>query len=431
MWFRMLLVGVGMAALAACAVVDPVDNRADTIGRSLAKTRNEAIFLNLVRASHDYPLSFVTVSNVTPTMTSTTNVALPSFLLGPHIGSYLASGAPATVPLFTPGRDVIFGNTTAGNTTAVSSNFNLSTQETSAFYEGFLKPIDLQTLDYFIRQGYPRELLFWLFTDSFELTLNGKQYGYHYSPPDDYGCSPIDPKRRCFIDWIHVATLAGLTVEEKTTQGSSSTGSSSESKGPAGSGKPTTTAYARFCLNAILGQQAQALLPREVVAEQTSLRNLDVPAPQLYQQQVTCGDTWDPTTNTGPQPDILPLQFAPTISFTIVPRSAYGVFEFLGTLMKIQREHIAPAPYAFIPLDRRYAADTPMLETVHEDEYFMSVLQNLGGQCFVHTWFEDGDYCVPEEAATTKRVFGLLAQLIAIQTAATDLSITPIVRVLQ
>jgi hypothetical protein len=201
MWFRMLLVGAGLAgALCACAVVDPVDNRADTIGRSLAKTRNEAIFLNVVRASHDYPLSFVTVSNVTPTMTSATNVALPSFLLGPHIPSYPNSPAAGkAAPLFTPGRDVILGNTTAGNTTTLSSNFNLSTQETSTFYEGFLKPIDLQTLDYFIRQGYSRELLFWLFTDSFEFTKNGQTAGFHYAPPDDYGCNALDPKHRCFI----------------------------------------------------------------------------------------------------------------------------------------------------------------------------------------------------------------------------------------
>jgi hypothetical protein len=61
----------------------------------------------------------------------------------------------------------------------------------------------------------------------------------------------------------------------------------------------------------------------------------------------------------------------------------------------------------------------------------VTVLRNFGGNCFSHTWFFDGDYCVPEEAATTKRIFGLLAQLIAIQTAATDLSITPVVRVIQ
>ena len=52
-------------------------------------------------------------------------------------------------------------------------------------------------------------------------------------------------------------------------------------------------------------------------------------------------------------------------------------------------------------------------------------------RCFVHTWFYDGDYCVPENATTTKRIFSLLAQLIAIQTAASDLSITPIVRIIQ
>ncbi len=428
MWLRLLLLGCGLSsALAACAVVDPVDNRYDTVARSLAKARNESIFLNLVRASHDYPLSFVTVSNVTPSLTNTTNLALPSFLVGP---TFQTKSLPTS-----QFRDVVFGNTTAANTTAVSTNFNVSTQETTAFYQGFLKPIDLQTLNYFIRQGYPREMLFWLFTDSFQLNLNGKAFGYHYNPPDDYGCSPVDPKHRCFIDWVHSATLAGLTVEEKTAQasaGASGPGKGGEKPGGSASGsKPSTTAYARFCLNPILAQQAQATLPRALVAEQTSLKNLDIPAPKLYQKQVICGEEWDPTLLTGPQPDILPLKFGPSISFTIVPRSAYGVFEFLGTIMKIEREHIAPAPYAFIPPDRLYAAESPVLETVHEDERLMTVVRNLGGECFVHTWFEDGDYCVPDQATTTKRVFGLLAQLIAIQTAATDLSITPVVRVLQ
>jgi hypothetical protein len=104
---------------------------------------------------------------------------------------------------------------------------------------------------------------------------------------------------------------------------------------------------------------------------------------------------------------------------------------FLGTLMKMQREHLEPTRYAFIPPNRPYAAEPPVLETVNGDPALITVMQNLGGQCFVHTWFEDGDYCVPEQAATTKRIFGLLAQLIAIQTAAADLSITPVVRVIQ
>jgi hypothetical protein len=437
MWWRVLLVGALLAGLlGACAIVDPVDNRYDTVSRSLAKARNESIFLNLVRASHDYPLSFSIVGNVTPTLTNTTSFALPSFLLGPHIPSFGNPGTNVASPLFTPGRDVIFGNTTAGNTTQVQTGFTVSTQETSAFYQGFLKPIDLQTLAYFIRQGYSRELLFWLFTDSFTLELpNAPPFGYHYSPPDDYGCSQIDPKHRCFIDWVRNAAYTGLTVEEKTEQG----GSSSPPKGGASSGGSTKgTSYARFCFNPVLAQQAASSVAPALV--QIAQGNLDVQRSVLFKSNLTCGSPeWKPTENRDvAQADILPLTFSPTnsesgpkISFTITPRSAYGVFVFLGTLMKMQREHLEPTRYAFIPPNRPYAEEPPVLETVNGDPALITVMQNLGGQCFVHTWFEDGDYCVPEQAATTKRIFGLLAQLIAIQTAAADLSITPVVRVIQ
>jgi hypothetical protein len=431
MWFRMLLLSVASAgALTACAVVDPVDNRYDTVGRSLAKARNEAIFLNLVRASHDYPLSFTTIANVTPGMTNTTSLSLPSFLLGPHIGSYAASGAAAASPLFTPGRDVIFGNTTAGNTTAVTTNFNVSTQETSAFYQGFLKPIDLQTLNYFIRQGYPRELLFWLFTDSFAVTIPNKgTFGYHFNPPDDYGCSRIDPKHRCFIDWVHDAAFTGLTVEEKTID----TSSSAAKKGGVGlgGGEPPrkSSTYARFCFNEILAQQAAGEVSPALV--QAATRDLDVQPSVLFSSALACGSDWStaPEDDT-PQPDILPLSAA-GFTFTITPRSAYGVFEFLGTLMKMHQRHEGPSQYAYIPPGREYVTQPPVLETVHEDPHLITVIQDLGGECFVHTWFDDGEYCVPEQATTTKRIFGLLAQLIAIQTSTADLSITPIVRVTQ
>lgn len=436
MWLR-VLAGAGFAGLlSACAVVDPVDSRYDTISRSLAKARNESIFLNLIRASHDYPLSFVVVSNVTPTMTNTSGLGLPSFLLGP--GALFSAAGVQGLPSSSPGRDIIFGSSTAANTTSVSSNFNVSTQETSSFYEGFLKPIDLQVLDYFIRQGYPRELLFWLFTDSFELTFHGRKLGYHYAPPDDYGCSKDDPKHRCFVDWVHDATLAGLTVEEQTLQ---KAGSSSQKSGDAagGAAKTTTTVFSRFCFNSVLAQQAQALMTPEDYDR--SRNDLDVKPPELYASDLTCGSPlWTPAQDAQkPQPDILPLEFKKSqIIFTIVPRSAYGVFEFLGTIMKMRREQnkvadglYYPPNQPYVPGNRRYSLKPPTLLTVHQDPELLQVLHDLGDDCFVHTWFRDGNYCVPEEAATTKRIFALLAQLIAIQTAAGDLSITPVVRVIQ
>jgi hypothetical protein len=434
MWVRALLAGACLVgALSACALVDPVDNRYDTISRSLAKARNESIFLNLIRASHDYPLSFVTIANVTPTMTNTSTFGLPSFLLGPPAVFGTAAGSISSLPTSSPGRDAVFGSTTASNSTAISSNFNISTQETSTFYEGFLKPIDLQILDYFIRQGYSRELLFWLFTDSVEVSVQGRTFGTRYNPPDDFGCPRFDPKRRCFRNFVLVAIAAGVTVEEQTLQtaGGSGGGGSSSGGGKGGGGKTETAIFARFCFNPVLAERAANAMGSALYHEVTT-KYVDLP---LQYFSPKCGSKWNPVQEAEkPQPDTFNFNVGP-INFKIVPRSAYGVFEFLGVLIKLQREHPAPVANVYIPAER--VADEqnlPLLRTVHagEDQDLVRVLVGKGdGRCFVHTWFYDGDYCVPEDATNTKRIFSLLAQLIAIQTAATDLSITPVVRVIQ
>jgi hypothetical protein len=425
-WFVLSCV-VMACAVGGCALVDPVDSRYDTIGRSLAKARNEAIFLNLVRASHDYPLSFTAISNVTPSLTNTSSLGLPNFLLGPGIGLFPGNVSATNVPRnFTPGRDVIFNNTTASDTTAVSTNFNVATQETGAFYDGFLRPVDLTTLDYFIRQGYSRELLFWLFADSVEVDVPGRPpIGTRYDPPNDYGCPRFDPKRRCFAQFVLMAIGAGLTVEEKTVQKPAS-----EKKGgsDSGGGKTETTIYTRFCFDPVLAQQAQAQMGAAKWQE-IEKRYLDLPVKAFGPP---CGGTWNPqleTTNV--QPDYSPFQVGP-ILFKIKGRSAYGVFEFLGTLMKLQRDRTGPADGVYVPQER-FDAETgaPFLYTVAADRNIVTIVRDGNVQCFVHTWFYDGDYCVPEDAPTTKRIFSLLAQLIAIQTATQDLTITPIVRVIQ
>jgi uncharacterized membrane protein YgcG len=427
------------SVVAGCGLTDPVDYRYDNIGRSLAVARNEAIFLNIVRASHDYPLAFTTISQVTPSMTNTTSFALPSFMEGP--GRITAFGTASTsvvstFPSSSPFRDFIFGNTTASNNTAVSSNFNVATQETSSFYIGFLKPIDLQTLDYFIRQGYSRELLFWLFTDTVELKAGNRLLGMRYDPPNDYGCDRTDPRHLCFPDFIRIATAAGLTVEELTQQSASSAGAKSGgSSGGSGSkdsgggnssgagAKGETTIFARFCFDPVLSRRAQNDMGPQWDAMKRAF-DVSLAGPK-------CGSAWDPVKEAQkPQVDTLNFNVGP-YQFKITPRSAFGVFEFLGNLMKLQRRQQEEQSTAFLPPGREDLTQPPLLFTVHDDKNLFTVLQDGAPACFVHTWFYDGDYCVPENATTTKRIFSLLAQLIAIQTAASDLSITPIVRVIQ
>jgi hypothetical protein len=433
---RALLVGGLLAALlSACALTDPIDKRYDNIGRSWATARNEAIFLNLIRASYSDPLSFTTVSNVTPTMTNTSTFALPTFSFGPPnclLTTAFAAGATSaartttcTYPTGALGAATALGSTTASNATAVSSNFSISTEETSSFYGGFLKPIDLQTLNYFIRQGYPIEMLFWLFADSFQLQTGStptltNSLRYEYNPPDSYGCPRHDPAHRCFREWLWLALLAGLTVEEKSivTRFNSAY---------------VTTPVSRFCFNPELGQKAINEMGAAFANYIQHKYN-----PTNVKPSPICG-TWQDidaeTQLANPGPDNFQFQVGGQ-KFIVVPRSAYGVFEFLGTLIRMQRDHTPPYPgKAFLwnpPLGEPDEAEVPpLLKTVDGEPPLFSVVPPGDKPCFVHTWYLNSDFCVTEDDTSSKRIMSLLAQLTAITTQATDLTITPLVRVIQ
>jgi hypothetical protein len=115
------------------------------------------------------------------------------------------------------------------------------------------------------------------------------------------------------------------------------------------------------------------------------------------------------------QPDTFNFVVGP-IYFKIVPRSAYGIFEFLGTLLRMQRDRPPPTATAYIPSERLdEEKHLPMLRTVPpgDDPYILSVVFKRDANCFTAT----DAYCVPTQATTTKHVFGLLAALVGIQTA--------------
>jgi hypothetical protein len=422
---RDLIAGILLAgALGACAVVDPVDPRFDTVNRSLAKARNESILLNIVRSSHDWPMSFTTVPQVNPSMQNVTTFGMPSFLMGPNPR---CAPLPSTVCLAvppSPGRDVIFGNQqNFNNSTTVSSNFTVSSLENGSFYSGLLSPVSLHDLNYFIRQGYSRELLFWLFADAIEIEAGHNVIGYQFDPPNDYGCPPQDPKKRCFREFMEIAVITGLTVEASTVA-------------PGGKGK---TEYSRFCFDPVLAERGmKAMNPerlRLVMAKYVD---------RGYKRSPTCGTDWHPGKEEAEQADTLQFQVGP-LTFKIVTRSTYSIYQFLGKLLRQAREANAQAPshggeaneetreaaeiHANLPRDDEIV---PILSTIREDSSLLNIVTQPSGECFVHTHFIDGTYCVPEKgSANTKRIFALLSQLIALKTSAADLAITPAVRVVQ
>jgi hypothetical protein len=432
MGYRGVLAGTLLVGLlGACAGVDStIQPRYDTFNRQLERARNEAILLNIVRASHDWPLSFSTISQVSPTFTNATTFGMPSWLAGPNP----KAGAAA---LGSPGRDVIFGNQqNFNNATTITTGFTVAPNEDRNFYNALLRPIDLHILGYFIRQGYSRELLFWLFADSIEVGPPTRAIGFQYNPPYDFGCNKHDTKDRCMSEWTEIAVITGLSIEELAVgEGSGDSGGSDESKGGKGKAKGKskggdaggkgTLEFARFCFNSVLADRGMRAMSPERLAT-IKARYIDEGL-TLSSFAPRCGQPWDPIREKV-SGDVLKFNAGP-IQFRVVPRSAYGIFQFLGKILRQTMRDLPPAEGAYLP---RPEEEVPLLSTIREDERLLNIALNAPEDCFVETQFIEGTYCVPERhSANTKRIFGLLSQLIALQTTASDLAITPSVRVIQ
>jgi hypothetical protein len=443
MFIRVALIGACLAGtLSGCAAVDgSTAPRYDTLSRNFAQARDESILLNIVRAAHDYPLSFSAISQAIPQLSNGTSLGLPSFFLGPQFCLSVPVGLPScSLPSTSAQRGAVFGNTTASNSTTIQTQFTLSTQETHDFYQALLRPVDLYIVNYFIRQGYSRELLFWLFADTIEVKIGKFSLGYQYNPPYNYGCPSQDRYHRCFRGWAEIATVSGLSVEEHVSTGGGGGASDSDSSdsgskkgggaakkggggGGAGGGSKGQE-LSRLCFDPVSAEEGTSAMRRNHPEQLQSLLTTYLGSGAAHTLSPQCGSPWPPENANTQASDLLSFSVN-GVTFRIVPRSAYGVYQFLGKLLKqsMQDDDTVLLPPS-VPLDQVL----PELSTVWEDDKILNIIRNSNDQCFVTTHFNDGEYCVPEHgSANTKRIFGLLAQLIALQTTATDLAITPVV----
>jgi hypothetical protein len=454
-----------LALLGACAVIDTIEPRYDVVNRSTAKARNESILLNIIRASHNAPLNFVAFTHVAGTNSINASAGLPTFNLGqffplfPGASNVITALAPPT-----PQRAFTLNNTTLNAGGNANSTYDIGILETQDFYLGLLKPVDLAIVNFFIRQGYSRELLFWLFTEAVRETIMGQTFEFVNDPNPDLACQMVQGVQRCFSDMVDVALATGLTIEtkieEKSSSGSSTgqkggtsktgggktsdatgivttgeaktgdgkTGGEKTGDGKTGGGKASTQVvqvevtsksgdsgggkkqeYARFCFDDVLAARAAREygpeIQRYVIPGLRSPRCKSLP--------------WD---TSKPETDTLIFYFAGTpygtIKYEIIPRSAYGMYQWLGRILAAERQNV---------LRLRGS-----LFAVKEDRRILAVERSGTGGCLVDINFEDEYYCVPLHGAEqTKRIMGLLAQLIAINTNTKDLAITPTARIIQ
>jgi hypothetical protein len=149
-----LLLVATTVSLGACAVVDQYSERAVVYNVQAEQAQNQALLLNIVRASMRRPMQFTTVSSITGTAVAT-------------------GGTQYTLPVNVPFRPITNGASIATfpalptwNFTGSMSGgpaFSVPVLDTQEFYQGILKPIPGQLYDLYIQAGYPQDLLFNLF----------------------------------------------------------------------------------------------------------------------------------------------------------------------------------------------------------------------------------------------------------------------------
>jgi hypothetical protein len=270
---------------------------------------------------------------------------------------------------------------------------NFPLRQSAEFYSGLVSPISLHDLKNLIEQGYSRELLFWLLIDSVALTVGNKgTVGFQFNPPYDYGCAKIDPRNRCFREWVEIATVTGLSAEDR----------------PEGTNGNRSTIYSRLCFDPVRGSQGRNSMELATPGrlEYILARYVD---PGLSSLSPKCGSSnW-----TSKETDSLEYKLGP-LTFKFNMRSPYRVFLFLGLLL---RQQAGGPDFAEISDFIRPEEVIPVLSTVQEDKRFLNVVMNdPATRCFVETSFLDDQYCIPEEgSANSNRIVGLLEQLLILK----------------
>ena len=306
----------GALLLGACESLVDFSQWASGYNKAVERTQNENLFLNMVRGAYNRPMHFSAISvvrgngQITPSVTA--NLPFLNFTAPARNGAVL-----------TPTISVTSG-----------FNFDMATLDTSEFLTGLLTQVSPGTINYYVSQGVPRELLFNLFIERIEISANDQTIVYVNDPntPDHEKFTELLGrllKDGFTTESIGVSTPVGplltaaeakdpLRLQVVTKDGLAMM----EVSSPDGTGyrivKPGV--IARFCFKA--DGEAQEKLPKSLLCDAASRQ-----AAQAGQKI---------------KADARPEGMRAT-SLKVVTRSTSGVFNYLGNLIYQQVE--SPTPY--------------------------------------------------------------------------------------
>jgi hypothetical protein len=400
-FFPLTLVGaIGLFA-SGCAYNDRVDNRVSTYDLAAERARDEMILTNIIRASHAEPLAFVQLGQVTGGATFGGQLGLPGVVLGPAattaatqaLQHQVVFGANAAQSGFAPNTVQMSGSTT----------FNVTPSETKDFYLGLLAVVEPQVLTLFIEQGIAPEVLFYLFTDKIIEDKDGKVTVLRNDPLDHDRDNFANDNYKAFQTYVDLAMRYGLTAEQDPANKEAILKEKHKAK--------------QYNVNVNVANGSNSAEPEKI----KTVFRLCFDKTRWTKDTPPAGNA--PICNSKEKSiDDRTITFFDAarhkVKLTVQPRSTFGIFQFLGKLVA--------ANEAITLKSRAAVGDGPL-----EDHNLFVVTESAPGGCFLDVNYESKSYCVPAEgAANTKRILGLLAQLLALNTSVSDIPITPQVQVL-
>ena len=389
---RVCLIVIGIALVStinACTAFDPLDSTGETLNRNTTDYSNDAILMNIVRSKLYEPLSFIAITGITGVSSATGTLGFGGFTLGP----------------VKPPPTFLLGPATASRTN--SNSFNVSVIDDPASFAALLAPINPAVIGFFINQGYPRELLFFLLTNRLrkvEKDANGKiiQVVREYTNDPDNGDQFLE-----FIGEMATLLRRGLTAEIDVTAT------------PAGRALPPS----KLCMDPFLplpdfAKEAAPGPARPAnpsgLCQNASWIETQSPTPAGSSAGKSPGAKGEATAEPSrPSPAALAaFEFADGYGhhYQLFTRSTYGAYNYVGAILRTKNDIVNLQP---------------------DDQKYRGIVRIVqGGQdCFASVGYRNVQYCVPSDANNTKKLFALLHQLQQLNTAPsntpTTLTIVP------
>lgn len=174
-YFGKITGALAALCLGSCSIVDNFSSRAVGFNIEAEQAQQQALLLNIVRASLNRPMQFTTLSTITGTASETGGSTL-SFPFGE--AAHRPKGAVS------PDVFGLSGSISGGPT------FTVPVLDTQEFYQGELKPLTGQEYRFFLDEGITPSVLFYMFVDTIELTVAGTRpaptYTFHSYVLDDF-----------------------------------------------------------------------------------------------------------------------------------------------------------------------------------------------------------------------------------------------------